>query len=36
MSLALSLSFAALVLLCTLALLWSRWPGWFKGLLVVG
>ena len=36
MSLALTLSFAALVLLCTLALLWSRWPGWLKGLLVVG
>lgn len=36
MSLALTLSFATLVLLCTLALLWSRWPGWLKGLLVVG
>lgn len=36
MQLALILSFAALVLLCTLALLWSRWPGWLKGLLVVG
>ena len=36
MSLALTLSFAALVLLCTLALLWSHWPGWLKGLLVAG
>lgn len=36
MSLALTLSFAALVLLCALALLWSRWPGWMKGLLVAG
>jgi hypothetical protein len=36
MSLALTLSFAALVLLCTLALLWSRWPGWMKGLLLAG
>jgi hypothetical protein len=36
MTLALTLSFAALVLLCTMALLWSRWPGWLKGLLVAG
>lgn len=36
MSLALTLSFAALVLLSTLALLWSRWPGWMKGLLLAG
>ena len=36
MQLALTLSFAALVLLCTFALLWSRWPGWLKGLLVTG
>ncbi|MDT7837173.1 hypothetical protein [Aquabacterium sp. OR-4] len=36
MGLALTLSFAALVLLLTLALLWSRWPGWLKGLLVAG
>jgi hypothetical protein len=36
MTLAVVLSFVALVLLCTLALLWSRWPGWLKGLLVVG
>ena len=36
MSLALTLSFAALVLLCTLALIWSRWPVWLKGLLVAG
>jgi len=35
MSLALILSFAALLLLTLLALLWSRWPGWMKGLLVV-
>lgn len=36
MGLALTLSFAALVLLATLALLWSRWPAWLKGLLVAG
>lgn len=36
MSLALTLSFAALVFLCAAALLWSRWPGWVKGLLVAG
>ena len=36
MSLALTLSFSVLVLLCTLALLWSRWPAWLKGLLVLG
>ena len=36
MTLALILSFAALALLCVLALLWSRWPAWLKGILVVG
>jgi hypothetical protein len=36
MSLAIVLSFAALVLLTTLALLWSSWPVWLKGLLVSG
>ena len=36
MTLSVVLSFAALVLLCTMALLWSRWPAWLKGLLVVG
>ena len=36
MTLAVVLGFAVLVLLCTLALLWSRWPGWLKGLLVAG
>lgn len=36
MTLALSLSIAALALLCVLALLWSRWPGWLKALLVAG
>jgi hypothetical protein len=30
------LSFAALALLCVLALLWSRWPLWLRALLVVG
>lgn len=35
MTQALVLGFAALVLLCALALLWSRWPTWLKGLLVV-
>ena len=34
MTLALALTFAALVLLTTLALLWSGWPGWLKGVLV--
>lgn len=34
MTLAVVLSFCALVLLCTLALLWSSWPAWLKGLLV--
>ena len=36
MTLSVVLSFAALVLLCALALLWSRWPVWLKGVLVVG
>ena len=36
MGLALVLSFAALLLLILLALLWSRWPGWLKGALVLG
>ena len=35
MSMALILAFAALLLLTLLALLWSRWPGWLKGVLVV-
>lgn len=35
MTLSLVLGFAALVALTTLALLWSRWPPWLKGLLVV-
>lgn len=35
MSLALVLAFAALLLLTLLALLWSRWPAWLKGALVV-
>ena len=36
MNTALILSFAALVFLCAMALLWSRWPAWLKGLLVAG
>ena len=36
MTLAIVLSFAALVLLATLAVLHSRWPAWMKGLLVAG
>jgi hypothetical protein len=36
MTLALVLSFSALVFLTLIALLWSRWPAWLKGLLVVG
>ncbi|MEP6720327.1 MAG: hypothetical protein ABJA77_02700 [Variovorax sp.] len=35
MTLTLVLSFTALVLLVALSLLWSRWPAWLKGLLVV-
>lgn len=36
MSLAVILSFVVLVLLCTLALVYSRWPAWLKGVLVLG
>lgn len=36
MTLAVTLSAAALAFLTLLALLWSRWPVWIKGLLVVG
>ncbi|WP_088279751.1 hypothetical protein [Ideonella sp. A 288] len=36
MSLSLILSFSALVFLCALALVWSRWPAWMKALLVAG
>ncbi len=36
MQLALTLSFVLLVFLAVLALLWSRWPVWLKGLLVAG
>ena len=36
MTLPIILSFAALLLLCALALLQSRWPAWLRGLLVVG
>ena len=36
MTTAIVLSFVVLVALCAFALLWSRWPGWLKGLLVVG
>jgi hypothetical protein len=36
MTLSVLLSFAALLLLTAMALLWSQWPGWLKGLLVVG
>ena len=36
MNTALILSFAALVFLCAMALLWSRWPAWLKALLVAG
>ncbi len=35
MTLTLVLSLAALAALCTFALLWSRWPSWLKGLLVI-
>jgi len=36
MTTAIVLSFVVLVALCAFALLWSHWPGWLKGLLVVG
>jgi len=36
MTLPVVLSFAALLFLALLALLWSRWPPWLKGLLVLG
>ncbi len=35
MTLALVIAYAALLLLLALALLWSAWPGWLKGMLVV-
>lgn len=35
MTLALTLACAALIVLITLALLWSRWPGWLKAVLVL-
>ena len=36
MTTTLVLGFVSLMLLCTLALLWSRWPAWLKGFLVAG
>jgi hypothetical protein len=36
MSLSVILGFAALLFVTLLALLWSRWPHWLKGVLVVG
>lgn len=36
MTLEIVLTAAALAFLCALALLWSRWPAWLKGLLLVG
>jgi hypothetical protein len=36
MTTAIVLASALLALLCALALLWSRWPAWLKGLLLVG
>ena len=35
MGLSIVLAFSALLLLLSLALLWSRWPGWLKGVLVL-
>ena len=35
MGLSLVLAFACVVLLLLLSLLWSAWPGWMKGLLVL-
>ena len=36
MGIALVISFAAVLLLILLALLWSHWPAWMKGVLVLG
>jgi hypothetical protein len=36
MSLAIIISFSVLLCLAVLALLWSPWPGWVKGLLALG
>lgn len=36
MTLPIVLTFAALLVVTALALLWSRWPAWTKGLLVLG
>jgi hypothetical protein len=36
MSLSLILAYAALLLLLACALLWSRWPGWMKTVVVAG
>jgi hypothetical protein len=36
MTLTIVLTLAALAALCVFALLWSHWPVWMKGLLVVG
>lgn len=36
MTLPLTLSFAALLFIAALALLWSHWPAWMKGLMVTG
>ncbi len=36
MTLPVVLSFTALLFIALLALLWSRWPAWLKGLLVAG
>ena len=35
MSLAIILGFAALLFITLVALLWSHWPGWLKGVLVL-
>jgi hypothetical protein len=36
MTLPIVLTFAVLLVVTAFALLWSRWPAWSKGLLVVG
>ena len=36
MTLPIVLTFSALLVVTGLALLWSRWPGWAKSLLVIG
>ncbi|MEZ5661167.1 MAG: hypothetical protein R3E83_22440 [Burkholderiaceae bacterium] len=36
MSMAIIIGFSALLFLCACALIWSRWPVWMKGILLLG